>query len=112
MVAFASKFEHDPEKLQTFRTRSCSRINEMRAECDSIESHPALALHPTGLFGRHRHADQIARGLEVLGDLLDLVLGELLVGNPHPVHAGRATGPRTIDDHGVAAVEEATDVSQ
>jgi hypothetical protein len=23
--------EHDPEKLQTFRTRSCSKINEMRA---------------------------------------------------------------------------------
>src|SRR5215469_4823492 len=27
--------EHDPEKLQTFRTRSCSRINEIRARCDS-----------------------------------------------------------------------------
>src|SRR5580704_7292712 len=26
--------EHDPEKLQTFRTRSCSRINEMRARCE------------------------------------------------------------------------------
>src|SRR5215831_15790389 len=26
--------EHDPEKLQPFRRRSCSRINEMRARCD------------------------------------------------------------------------------
>src|SRR5262249_46296592 len=35
--------EHDPEKVQTFRTRSCSRINEMRARCDSISSPRALA---------------------------------------------------------------------
>src|SRR5215813_13750024 len=26
-----AELEHDPEKLQTFRTRSCSKINEMRA---------------------------------------------------------------------------------
>jgi uncharacterized membrane protein YfcA len=28
--------EHDPEKLQTFRTRSCSKINKMRARCDCV----------------------------------------------------------------------------
>ena len=30
-----SEIRHDPEKLQTFRTGSCSEINEMRARCDS-----------------------------------------------------------------------------
>jgi hypothetical protein len=35
--------EHDPEKLQTFRTRSCSKINEVRARCDSTYSHRALS---------------------------------------------------------------------
>jgi hypothetical protein len=72
----ASALEHDPEKLQTFRTRSCSKINEMRARCDSTRSHRAL-FRPAGCYssppeGRptwdHEDNESILDSAKTVGD--------------------------------------------
>jgi hypothetical protein len=62
------------------------------------------------LLGRHRHADEIAGGLEFLDQAIKPILAHIPARNAHPVHPARAPRMGTVDDHGVVRIKETGDI--
>jgi hypothetical protein len=63
-----------------------------------------------GLLGRHRHADEIAGGLEFPDQAIKLILAHVVACNAHPVHAARTARTWSVDDHGVVRIKETGDI--